>query len=138
MMELVLYLGAKYLVYLAFFTVLAALLHSPDKWVLPLKSAFHRLWLGIVSTLPVILVVLLFHPGNLATGSIWVFRACAWALAFSLPFAPLKPSWITKGLVIAAGLAINLGFDLALEALEPSGRGGRFAPSLGWWEFGLC
>jgi len=42
------------------------------------------------------------------------------------------------GAKFLAGLGLNLGFDLGLDRLEPSGRGGPFAPSLGWWEFGLC
>lgn len=136
------FIAAKFVLYCGFF-YLSGIALQIGVPLDALRAAFHRTWLGAAATMVCLVAYMIlrmsgasFEANHLAgTGLMWVLRLAIWVWVTTRVYRVTRWRKGKLAIVVAAGLALNLGIDLALLQLE---KREPFMPFLGTWQLRLC
>ena len=134
--------GGKFVLYTGFFYLLSRILDIGVP-LDALKAGFHRSWLGAASSVVCLVAVMMLHMAGVSqeanqvvgTALIWLLRLALWTWVATQVYRVTRWRKGKLAIVVAAGLALNLGIDLALLQLE---KREPFMPFLGTWQLRLC
>jgi hypothetical protein len=137
---IVAYLVAQFVLYLVFYFGMSKALVL-GSGLDPVKAAFHRSWLGGGATLGVLVVYMSCRLAKvepessrmIGAASVWLLRLPVWILATIWVYRVTRWRKGKLAILVALGLALNLGGDLMIERLLGPG-----APAFGQWVFRLC
>lgn len=133
--------AGAFLVYSGFFYLVALALQMG----VPLdavRAGLHRTWLGAAATLATLVIHIFLRladvsPETLRTTGLvaaWVLRAALWIWVTTWVYRVTRWRKGKLAVVVALGLALNLGVDLGLARLGPDRMP---VPAFGSWEFRL-
>jgi hypothetical protein len=134
--------GGKFVLYTGFFYLLSRILDIGVP-LDALKAGFHRSWMGAASSMVCLMAFMMVHMAGVSaeanqvigTSLIWLLRLALWTWVATQVYRVTRWRKGKLAVVVAAGLALNLGIDLALLQLE---KRELFMPSLGTWQLRLC
>jgi len=135
-------IGGKFVLYTGFFYLLSRILDIGVP-LDALKAGFHRSWLGAGSTVACLMAYMMLRVAGVSqeanqvvgTALLWMLRLALWTWVATQVYRVTRWRKGKLAIVVAAGLALNLGIDLALLQLE---KREPFMPFLGAWQLRLC
>jgi hypothetical protein len=135
-------IGGEFVLYTGFFYLLSRILDIGVPFD-ALKAGFHRSWLGAGTTVVCLMAFMMLRIAGVSpeanqvvgTALLWLLRLALWTWVATQVYRVTRWRKGKLAIVVAAGLALNLGIDLALLQLE---KREPFMPFLGTWQLRLC